>query len=65
MVTHVSFKLQKYNKNYKLNLNYKDVLQKIQDLNLKAEELSIKELADIIIDIRKQKLPDYNSIGTA
>jgi UDP-N-acetylmuramate dehydrogenase len=27
--------------------------------------LSIKELADIIIDIRKQKLPDYNSIGTA
>lgn len=65
IVTHVSFKLQKYNKNYKLNLNYKDVLQKIQDLSLKAEELSIKELADIIIDIRKNKLPDPNVIGTA
>lgn len=65
IVTHVSFKLQRYNKNYKLNLNYKDVLQKIQDLNLKAEELSIRDLANIIMDIRKQKLPDPNVIGTA
>lgn len=65
IITHVSFRLKKVKPDYKLNLNYKDVLQKIQDYNLKVEELSIKNLANIIMEIRKTKLPDRHQIGTA
>lgn len=65
IITHVSFRLKKYNKNYILNINYKDVLQKIQDSNIKVDDLSIRDIANIIMDIRKQKLPDLNLIWTA
>ncbi len=65
IITHVNFRLKKVKSNYKLNLNYKDVLQKIQDLNLKAEDLSIQELANIIMEIRQSKLPDWKQIWTA
>lgn len=65
IITHVGFKLKKVKSDYKLNLNYKDVLQKMQDLNLKAEDLTIKDLANIIMKIRKYKLPDRNEIWTA
>ena len=65
IITHVSVKLKKVKSDYNLNLNYKDILQKIQDLNLKIEDLSIKDIADIIIDIRKYKLPDRKQIWTA
>lgn len=65
IITHVSFKLKKVKSDYKLNLNYKDVLQKIQDLDLKIEDLSIKDVANIIMEIRKHKLPDWKQVWTA
>jgi hypothetical protein len=62
IITYVTFQLQTFNSDYKLNLNYKDIQQKISDQKLNPDELAIKDLANIIIDIRKNKLPDWTKI---
>jgi len=65
LITHVSFKLKKVNSGYKLNSNYKDVLKKIKDSHSEEKDLSIKDIANIIMEIRKDKLPDRHQLGNA
>jgi len=60
IVTHVRLRL---NKNPEVNLNYTPVKNEINRLGLKNP--SIKDVSDIIIKIRKEKLPDPAKIGNA
>jgi hypothetical protein len=70
-VTNVVFKLKSIDSDssgrseYKFNLNYKDILQKMSDLNLSEKDLTIQKFIDIIISLRAGKLPNYHEVGTA
>jgi len=67
IVTSVVFKLKRVDSdsNYKFNLNYKDILQKMSNLNLSEKDLTIQKFIDIIISLRAGKLPNYHEVGTA
>lgn len=61
IITSVTFKLSKIN--HKLNTHY-GVIEK--ELNQKGiKEPTIKDISDVIIDIRKSKLPDPRKIGNS
>jgi len=58
IITYVSFKLSKYPL---INSNYADVSQALQEFDCPT----LQNLRDIIIDIRKRKLPDPAEVGNA
>ncbi len=58
IITHVSFKLSKHPG---INSDYADVSQALQGF----DNPTLQNLRDIIIDIRKRKLPDPSEIGNA
>lgn len=57
----VRFKLKK--KNYKLNLSYGKIREVIE--KRKTDEPTLRDVSQIIIQIRQSKLPDPDSIGNA
>jgi UDP-N-acetylmuramate dehydrogenase len=63
LITSVTFQLQKDHPNYQPNTDYKDVQQAIASQWL--EKPSALEVAHIIIEIRKNKLPDRHNVWTA
>lgn len=56
----VTFRL---NKEGKLNLNYKDIQEAF--VVKRVKEPTLKQMREIIIDIRSRKLPDLKKYGTA
>ncbi len=66
-VTHVVFKLKKWKKNieWQFNLSYGWIRKKMEELWIDEKDLNSRKLADIIIEIRRQKLPDWEQVGTA
>ena len=53
-------------KNHRTNTKYGVVLHTLQQKNnSSATEFSIQQISDAIIQIRKEKLPDYNVMGNA
>jgi UDP-N-acetylmuramate dehydrogenase len=68
LITNVKFKLNKFENINQLNLNYKDLANKIKDLNLNEQDLNPKKVRELIIEIRNSKLPnwrDLSSMGSA
>ncbi|MCX6822801.1 MAG: UDP-N-acetylmuramate dehydrogenase [candidate division SR1 bacterium] len=63
LITSVIFKLQKETPEYQPDVEYKDIQQAIASQAL--EKVSGLELANIIIELRKKKLPDRHDVGTA
>ncbi len=62
IIISVSFLLSKQGQ---VDIVYKDLRQYIEDHSLEVTTLEPKEVRDIIIDIRKNKLPDWTKWGTA
>jgi UDP-N-acetylmuramate dehydrogenase len=60
IITSVSLML---NKNPDINLSYNPVKEEVEKRHLKNP--TIKDIRDIVIDIRKSKLPDPNELGNA
>jgi UDP-N-acetylmuramate dehydrogenase len=50
---------------YQLKLEYKDIQQEMQRRGLASNDVSVQDVADMIITIRQRKLPDWTQIGTA
>lgn len=65
IVTNVVWKLRVAKENYELNINYNDIKRKIDELNINIAKLSVKDIADMISEIRNGKLPDWKHIWTA
>lgn len=65
VVTGVIWKLKIANENYELNINYSDIKRKIDESNINIANLSVKDIAAMIRDIRNNKLPDWKVIWTA
>jgi len=61
IITQVTFKLSK--KNHILNKSYGAIEQALQEKNISNP--TIKDIADAVIKIRKQKLPDPSEIGNS
>ena len=60
VITAVEFRLSKKGF-HKLNTSYKPVAQAVKGM----EEIGVADLANIIIEIRSGKLPDWKKVGTA
>ncbi len=65
IITMVQFVLQKVWSSYNLLLEYKDIKKYIAEHNLDVATLGVADLASIITEVRKAKLPDWNVLGTA
>jgi len=65
IITHVIFKLQKYNPDYKFNCEYSGINQKINELWFDLEDIKASDFVQVITQIRKDKLPDREKIWTA
>lgn len=59
-IKEITFKL---NKNPKVNILYKDIQDKLKEYNL--QNPTPKDISNLVIEIRKNKLPDPNIIGNA
>ncbi len=64
IITKVAYKLTNPGF-HKLRLDYPDVVNYIKEHNLDESSLDPKKVADIVVGIRKRKLPDPKEIGTA
>jgi UDP-N-acetylmuramate dehydrogenase len=62
IITRVAFNLTTTGE---LITSYKDIAEYIKNNNLKPEEVTLKKIRDIVIDVRTKKLPDVKHIGTA
>lgn len=62
IITKVAFRLKK---NTALNTEYKDIKNYITQHGISEEQLSIELIRGIVIEIRKNKLPDVSVVGTA
>ena len=62
-ITSVIIRLHKTN--YLLKLDYKDIQQEITIKGSDREQISVKDVAHMITEIRRRKLPDWTQIGTA
>lgn len=65
LVTYVTYKLKKIDADYKFNLNYKDIIQKMTDLGITEKDLTLQQFVDIIVSLRAWKLPNHHEIWTA
>lgn len=62
VVTKVIFKLEKP---HQLVTNYPDVISEMENLNIKVEDLTIRQLREMISEIRRRKLPQPEDEGNA
>ncbi|MCK9466746.1 MAG: UDP-N-acetylmuramate dehydrogenase [Candidatus Absconditabacterales bacterium] len=65
IITHVVFRLKKFKTNYKFNCEYTGINEKISQLGLDLSKMKISDFVEVITQIRKEKLPDWELIGTA
>lgn len=65
IITMVQFVLEKVGPQYNLLIEYKDIKRYITDHNLDIASLGIQDIARIITEVRKAKLPDWTRIWTA
>ncbi|MFZ2151304.1 MAG: UDP-N-acetylmuramate dehydrogenase [Candidatus Absconditicoccaceae bacterium] len=65
IVTYVTWKLKKVDERYKFDINYNDIKRKIDEGNINIANLNVKDIANMISDIRRSKLPDWKKTGTA
>ncbi len=65
LVTHVIWDLTKANTDYIFNIDYADIKRKIDQWNINIAKLTVKDVADMISEIRNGKLPDWKKIWTA
>lgn len=65
IITAVTFVLQQQSADYIPNIQYNDIQNSIWAKSLDPLEITAQEVADIIIEIRQNKLPDRKKIGTA
>ena len=65
IITMVQFILEKVGPQYNLLIEYKDIKRYIADHNLCIASLGIQDIAHIITEVRKAKLPDWTRIWTA
>jgi len=65
IITAVTFVLQTPTAEYIPNIQYNDIQNSIGAQQINPLEISAQQVADIIIEIRQNKLPDWKKIGTA
>lgn len=65
IITAVTFVLEKNSADYVPNIQYNDIQNVIAERNIDPSRITAQEVADIIITIRENKLPDWKKIGTA
>lgn len=65
LITSVTFVFTKQTTNYLPTIQYNDIQQRIADLWKDASQLSALEVAQLIIAIRENKLPDRTQLWTA
>ena len=59
----VSVKMKLSSKNHKINSSYGGINDELKNLNIK--EPTIKDISNVVCDIRNKKLPNPNKIGNA
>ncbi len=65
IITHVTYELKKFSNNYKFNTSYRWISEKMSELWLDKDNLKPSQFVEIITEIRKSKLPDWEKIWTA
>jgi UDP-N-acetylmuramate dehydrogenase len=65
IVTYVTWKLKKVNEEYKFDINYSDIKRKIEEWNINIANINVKDIASMISEIRRSKLPDWKKTWTA
>lgn len=65
IITHVIFELQKINNDYKFNCEYGWISDKISELWLDNCKMTPLQFVEVITEIRKSKLPDWEQTWTA
>jgi len=58
IVTYVTWKLTKVDDSYNFNINYSDIKRRIDQWDINMANLNVKNIADMISEIRRGKLPD-------
>jgi UDP-N-acetylmuramate dehydrogenase len=61
-ITHVVLKLDK---KPKFNLSYGAISKVLEQKNIAKSDLTVRQLSDVIIEIRQSKLPDPKNIGNS
>lgn len=64
VITHVNFKLNKA-EFHKLKLNYGIIKDLLEERGIDENQVGIKEVSDVVIEIRNSKLPDPKVFGNA
>ena len=66
IITHTIFELKKVNDDYQFAIEYADIQRVLSEKNSDFDQLSpfekLREISEIISDIRASKLPDYYTI---
>lgn len=65
IITKVVFKLKKWGKDYKFNCEYNGIKEKIDEMWLGFNNMRPIDFANVITEIRKEKLPDWKVVWTA
>lgn len=65
IITHVTFKLQKFSPDYQFNCEYSGINEKINQLWFELKNMKATDFVQVITQIRKDKLPDREKIWTA
>ena len=66
IITHIIFELKKVNDDYQFATEYADIQKVLSEKKSEFDQLSpfekLREISEIISDIRASKLPDYHTI---
>ncbi len=65
IITAVTFVFEKQSTGYVPDIQYNDIQDSIWEQWIDPTEITAQEIANIIISIRENKLPDWTKIGTA
>ncbi len=65
IITAVTFVLEKQSSDYIPNIQYNDIQNIIGEKHIDPNEITALQVANLIIEIREKKLPDWKKIGTA
>ena len=65
IITAVTFVLEKQSSDYIPNIQYNDIQNIIAEKHIDPSRITALQVANLIIEIREKKLPDWKKIGTA